>query len=164
MYLLVFLCLEIRELIVSPATEHPNSRWVCTQARAFLGQSANRSEKRPDIIMHDRDTKFTAAFVDVLKAGGVTKAKSATTPPANCSPDTSPDADAAKLRVLRQMSPAQRSLLAARFSEEIRNRALSGIRTRHPELDERQVYREFARITLASQQFEQAYGKLGSEP
>ena len=71
MYLLVFLCLETRQLIVSPATEHPNSRWVCAQAQAFLDETANRSENRPAIVMHDRDTKFTAAFVDVLKAGGV---------------------------------------------------------------------------------------------
>ena len=71
MYLLVFLCLETRELIVSPATEHPNSKWVCAQTQAFLDQTANRSEKKPAILMHDRDTKFTSAFVDVLKAGGV---------------------------------------------------------------------------------------------
>jgi putative transposase len=71
MYLLVFLCLETRELIISPATEHPNSRWVCAQAQTFLEQTANRSEKRPAIVIHDRDTKFTAAFVDILKAGGV---------------------------------------------------------------------------------------------
>ena len=89
----------------------------------------------------------------------MTKTKSA-----NCSPDTNPDADAAQLRILRQMSPAQRSLLAACFSEEIRNTTLSGIRTRHPELDERQVRQEFARITLAPEQFEQAYGKMESEP
>jgi putative transposase len=71
MYLLIFLCLETRELIVSPATEHPNSQWVCAQAQAFLDQTANRSEKKPTIVMHDRDTKFTSDFVKTLKAGGV---------------------------------------------------------------------------------------------
>ena len=87
-----------------------------------------------------------------------------TTKSANCSPDTNPDAYAAQLRLLRRMSPAQRSLLAARLSEDIRNTTLSGIRTRHPDLDERQVRQEFARITLAPEQFEQAYGKMESEP
>ena len=71
MYLLVFLCLETRELIVSPATEHPNSQWVCEQTQAFLDQTANRGEKKPSIVMHDRDTKFTSAFVDTLKAGQI---------------------------------------------------------------------------------------------
>ena len=89
----------------------------------------------------------------------MTKTKSA-----NCSLDTHRDADAVQLRILRQMSPAQRSLLAARFSEDIRNTTLSGIRTRHPEMDERQVRQEFARITLAPEQFEQAYGKMESTP
>ena len=33
--------------------------------------STNRGEKKPSIVMHDRDTKFTSEFVDTLKAGGV---------------------------------------------------------------------------------------------
>ena len=94
----------------------------------------------------------------------MTESKRAMTPPVRSSLDTSPDADAVQLKVLRQMSPEQRSLLAARFSEEIRNTTLSGIRSRHPELDEGQVLREFARLTIESELFEKAYGKFGSDP
>ena len=36
MYLLVFLCLVTREVIVSPSTEHPNSAWVVEQTKDFL--------------------------------------------------------------------------------------------------------------------------------
>ena len=70
MYVLVFLCLETREAIVSSATEHPNSAWVCEQAELFLDETAGR-EVKPDIVMHDRDTKFTHEFVATLKQRGV---------------------------------------------------------------------------------------------
>ncbi len=39
MYVLVFLCLESREAIVSTATEHPNSVWVVKQTEAFVEQT-----------------------------------------------------------------------------------------------------------------------------
>ena len=70
MYVLVFLCLESREAIVSTSTEHPDSAWVVKQTEAFIEQTKNRAEK-PDIVMHDRDTKFTKEFVAKLKEHGV---------------------------------------------------------------------------------------------
>ena len=70
MYLLVFLCLETREVIASTSTEHPNSAWVVEQTKEFLDQTIHR-EKKPSILMHDRDTKFTKAFTATLKANGV---------------------------------------------------------------------------------------------
>ena len=71
MFVMVFLCLQTREVIVSPSTEHPNSAWVSEQTEAFLDQTAGR-EHKPAIVMHDRDTKFTKEFVAVLKQRGVT--------------------------------------------------------------------------------------------
>lgn len=70
MYVLVFLCLETREAIVSPSTEHPNSAWVVQRTENFLDQTVNR-EKKPSIVMFDRDTKFTREFVAKLKGHGV---------------------------------------------------------------------------------------------
>ncbi len=70
MYLLVFLCLETREVIASTSTEHPNSAWVVEQTKQFLDQTIHR-EKKPSIVMHDRDTKFTKEFTATLKAKGV---------------------------------------------------------------------------------------------
>ena len=70
MYLLAFLCLSSREVIVSSSTEHPNSAWVVEQTEEFLDQTMNR-EKKPSIVMHDRDTKFTKEFTATLKAKGV---------------------------------------------------------------------------------------------
>ena len=70
MYLLAFLCLSSREVIVSSSTEHPNSAWVVEQTKEFLDQTMNRDQK-PSIVMHDRDTKFTKDFKATLKAKDV---------------------------------------------------------------------------------------------
>ncbi|WP_197442922.1 hypothetical protein [Lignipirellula cremea] len=50
-----------REVIVSESTLHPNSEWVEKQADCFVDQTAGR-DKKPDIVMHDLDTKFTKEF------------------------------------------------------------------------------------------------------
>lgn len=33
---MMFLCLQIREVIVTESTEHPNSTWVCEQTMKFI--------------------------------------------------------------------------------------------------------------------------------
>ena len=43
-YLLVFLCMKTREVIVSSSTGRPNSRWVVKQTDAFIEQTAGRKE------------------------------------------------------------------------------------------------------------------------
>lgn len=70
LYVMVWLCMATRELIVSSSTAHPNSAWVAEQTDAFLEQTSGRDEN-PAIVMHDRDTKFTQEFVDKLKLKGV---------------------------------------------------------------------------------------------
>lgn len=70
LYLMAFLCLSSREVIVSSSTEHPNSAWVVEQTKEFLDQTMAR-EQKPSIVMHDRDTKFTKDFTATLKAKGV---------------------------------------------------------------------------------------------
>ena len=70
LYLMVFLCLETREIIVTESTEHPNSAWVVERTKEFLAQTTKR-EKTPSILMHDRDTKFTKEFTATVTAAGV---------------------------------------------------------------------------------------------
>ena len=70
MYLLVWLCMTTREVIVSESTLHPNSAWVEQQVDLFVEQTADREEK-PDIVMHDKDTKFTKEFTAKLKSRGL---------------------------------------------------------------------------------------------
>ena len=70
MYVMVWLCMTTREVIVSESTQHPMSAWVEKQADLFVDQTAGRDDK-PDIIMHDKDTKFTKEFTAKLKSRGV---------------------------------------------------------------------------------------------
>ena len=70
LYVLVFLCMKTREVFVSPSTEHPKSEWVCQQTQAFLDQTANRGDRKPRIVMHDRDAKFSKDFKETLKQNG----------------------------------------------------------------------------------------------
>lgn len=70
MYVMVWLCMTTREIIVSESTAHPNSAWVTGQTGKFLDQTLSREEK-PAIVMHDQDTKFTKEFVEALKRHGV---------------------------------------------------------------------------------------------
>ena len=57
-YLMAFLCMKTREVIVSSSTTKPNSSWVKKQTEAFIEQTATRKEN-PSLEMHDRDTKYT---------------------------------------------------------------------------------------------------------
>ncbi len=70
MYVLVWLCMSLREVIVSTSTEHPNSAWVVEQTKRFLDETVGRADK-PAIVMHDRDTKFTKEFKQTLVNAGV---------------------------------------------------------------------------------------------
>jgi len=66
----VFLCLKTREVIVTESTLHPDSAWVCQQTEWFIEQTRNR-EKTPEMILHDRDVKFTKEFTATVKDAGM---------------------------------------------------------------------------------------------
>ena len=60
--------------------------------------------------------------------------------------DTSPEAAAIQQEIFRRMTPEQRLRIALELSEEMRNIALSGLRSRQPELTEEELKREMLRI------------------
>ena len=66
----MFLCLKTREVIVTESTLHPDSAWVCKQTEWFIEQTKNR-EKKPEMILHDRDVKFTKEFTSTVKNSGM---------------------------------------------------------------------------------------------
>ena len=70
LYVLVFMHLESREVIVSKSTRKPNNAWVLEQAETFVTLMEHR-EHRPTILIHDRDTKFSGDFRATLKDAGV---------------------------------------------------------------------------------------------
>ncbi|WP_339749979.1 integrase core domain-containing protein [uncultured Rubinisphaera sp.] len=70
MYMLAWICVTTREVIVAESTLHPNSAWVEKQTELFIEQTAQR-ESKPDIVMHDLDTKFTKEFTAKLVGKGI---------------------------------------------------------------------------------------------
>ncbi|WP_166820065.1 integrase core domain-containing protein [Thalassoroseus pseudoceratinae] len=70
LYVMTFLCLQTREVFVTESTEHPDSAWVCQQTEWFIEQTKER-EKKPEMIIHDRDVKFTKEFTQAVKHAGM---------------------------------------------------------------------------------------------
>ena len=70
LYVLVFLCLKTREIVVTESTVHPDSTWVCEQTQWFVEQTRDR-ERPPKMLIHDRDLKFTKEFTATVKDAGL---------------------------------------------------------------------------------------------
>ncbi len=68
-YLLVCLHLGTRRMWIAPCTLNPDATWVAQQARNFL-MHAEDVGYSPKLVIHDRDTKFTAQFDEILKSAG----------------------------------------------------------------------------------------------
>ena len=61
--------------------------------------------------------------------------------------DTSPEAYAVQLKILRQMSPQQRLRKTFALSRQLKRMAMDAIRRRHPEFDEDAVRMKFIELT-----------------
>ena len=56
---------KTRQVILSPATYHPDEAWVLAQTESFIEQA--KELKLPiGMVQHDRDTKFTQKFRQTL--------------------------------------------------------------------------------------------------
>jgi hypothetical protein len=68
-YVLVFINLETRRVLASPATTHPEEVWVVQQAKNF---TLHLDEQNWPIshLLHDWDTKFTQSFDAVMESEG----------------------------------------------------------------------------------------------
>ena len=53
LFLLVFLHVETRRVLLTPATCYPNEAWVCDQANAFV-KHTQKNGLGSDVVMHDR--------------------------------------------------------------------------------------------------------------
>ena len=60
--------------------------------------------------------------------------------------DTSPEAAKIQREIFRRMTPAQRLRMALEMSDSMRNVALAGLRSRRPDLNEKELSRELLRI------------------
>lgn len=68
-YVLFFIHLGSRRVVVTGMSVHPDAAWVAQQARNFNVLSAHEATP-PTHIIHDLNTKFTKQFDDILEADG----------------------------------------------------------------------------------------------
>jgi transposase InsO family protein len=77
LYVFFFIEISTRRVFLAGCTAHPDGAWVTQQARN-LSWHLGDLVPRPEILIRDRDSKFTAAFDEVLRSEGVLAMK---TPP-----------------------------------------------------------------------------------
>ena len=68
-FVLFFLEVGTRKIRFLNLTTHPNAEWMAQQARNFL-MVCQKSGLRPGHLLHDRDSKFTLPFDDLLASEG----------------------------------------------------------------------------------------------
>ncbi len=61
LYVLVFICIGSRRIEYVACTSNPDGVWMMQQARNLLMDLDDRG-RRPRLLIHDRDTKFSRAF------------------------------------------------------------------------------------------------------
>ena len=69
-YVLFFIHLETRRISLAGLTRHPTAEWMLQMARNATDESSGFL-RREWYVLHDRDTKFCAAFQDVLRSCGI---------------------------------------------------------------------------------------------
>ncbi|MEM6503828.1 MAG: integrase core domain-containing protein [Planctomycetota bacterium] len=83
-YVLMFIHVETRRVMLSPATFNPNGEWMLQQARNLLMWLEDEGLGCLHLI-HNNDTKFTTAFRELLRQAGVEPlATPIAAPIANC--------------------------------------------------------------------------------
>ena len=69
-YVLFFIHLESRRVTLAGLSRHPTSEWMLQMARNATDESSGVL-RGLRYLLHDRDTKFCAAFLDVLRSSGI---------------------------------------------------------------------------------------------
>ena len=70
--------------------------------------------------------------------------------------DTTPEADAVQLLILRSRTGAQRLQMALQLSEDVRAISRAGIHSRHPDYSEQELAWALNRLMLGDELFQQA--------
>src|SRR3954470_1117085 len=69
-YVLFFIQLESRRVSLAGLTKHPTSEWMIQMARNATDEGSGFL-RGMRYLLHDRDTKFCAAFLEVLRSSGI---------------------------------------------------------------------------------------------
>jgi hypothetical protein len=70
LYVLFFMEVHTRRVVVAGCTARPTGAWVTQQARTLVWRLGDDGV-RPTLLVHDRDAKFSRAFDDVFGSEGV---------------------------------------------------------------------------------------------
>jgi len=72
LYALVFIDLATRQVYLAGVTSNPTGAWATQQARNMVETFIERPRPEPTrFLIHDRDSKFTAAFDEVFRSEGI---------------------------------------------------------------------------------------------
>ena len=76
------------------------------------------------------------------------------------SPDTTIEASAVEVEILRKMDVSQRAEITFQLGNNLRQMVESGVRFRHPDYDNRKVNMAVLRIFVGDKIFRQIYGDI----
>ena len=69
-YILIFIHIETRKVVIAGITQHPDERWMQQMARNVTMDEWGFL-RNCRYLIHDRDTKYTKTFQTILEAGQV---------------------------------------------------------------------------------------------
>jgi len=72
-YVLFFIQIQTRKIVLGGITAHPDSEWMAQVARNLTGWDGELETAR--YLIHDRDTKYTTQFDTIMKSSGITPIK-----------------------------------------------------------------------------------------
>ncbi|MEO8595606.1 MAG: hypothetical protein ABI759_19970 [Candidatus Solibacter sp.] len=72
--------------------------------------------------------------------------------------DTSPEAWAFQMELMRRMTPAEKLQRTFEFSALVRAFGEAGLRRRHPDASDREIFLRSARLTLGAELYNKVYG------
>ena len=68
-YVLFFIQIKTRKVIIGGITAHPNGEWMSQVARNLTGWDGELEDGR--YLIHDRDTKYSAKFDAIIRSAGI---------------------------------------------------------------------------------------------
>jgi hypothetical protein len=77
--------------------------------------------------------------------------------------DTTLEAHRKQVEILRKLSPQRKALMAIELTDNIRQIAVEGIKSRYPEFSEKQVMRELLRLIVGDELFQKIATAKGFE-